>query len=44
LSFEKAPNKYKKYAGVLGGIFLQFGIMVGTFLAIPFQALVNPDL
>lgn len=36
LAFEKAPDVYKKYAGVLCGILLQFGIMVGTFLAIPF--------
>lgn len=44
ISFEKAPNKYKNYAGVLGGLFLQFGLMLGTFLAIPFQALIGPDV
>lgn len=36
--------EYKKYAGVLGGIMLQLGIMLGSFLAIPFELLVNPDI
>jgi hypothetical protein len=40
-SFETCPVKYKKYAGVLGGICLQFGIMVGTFVDIPFTYLVT---
>ena len=42
LSFESAPNKYKKYAGVVGGLGLQFGIMTGTFLALPLDKLVVP--
>jgi hypothetical protein len=44
ISFEKAPIKYKNYAGVLGGLFLQFGIMLGTFLAIPLQTFIGPDV
>lgn len=36
--------EYKKYAGVLGGIMLQFGIMIGSFLAVPFELLVDPDI
>lgn len=36
ISYEKAPNKFKNFAGVLCGILLQIGIMAGTFLAIPF--------
>jgi hypothetical protein len=43
LAFESAPTEYKKYAGVVGGILLQLGITVGTFLALPFINLVNPD-
>jgi len=40
-SFETCPVKYKKYAGVLGGILLQFGIMVGTLLDIPFTYIIT---
>ena len=40
LAFKKAPFEYKKYAGVLNGLILQFGIMIGTFLAIALQKIV----
>ena len=44
LAYEKAFDEYKKYAGVLGGIVLQMGIVFGTFLAIPMKKIVNPDI
>lgn len=42
LSFEIVPEQYRKYAGILGGLSLQFGIMLGTFLAIPIEMWVDP--
>jgi len=42
-SFEICPMKYKKYAGVLGGITLQIGILIGTNLAMPFSKLFIKD-
>lgn len=44
LAYEKAFDEYKKYAGVLGGIVLQMGIVFGTFLAIPMKKIVNLDI
>lgn len=35
LTFEVAPMKYKKYAGILNGTLYQIGVMIGTFIAVP---------
>lgn len=37
LAFEKASTVSKRYAGILCGLNIQFGIMIGTILAIPMQ-------
>ena len=42
LAFEMAKNKSKTYAGMIGGFFLQFGIIIGSLLAIPINQAI-PD-
>ena len=41
MAFKTCPLEYKKYAGVLCGLLLQFGIMFGTILEIPYSYLIG---
>jgi hypothetical protein len=41
MAFKVSPLAYKKYAGVLCGMILQFGIILGTIFEIPYAYIIG---
>ncbi len=41
MAFQVCPLAFKKYAGVLCGLFLQLGIMLGVIVEIPYSYIIG---